>query len=251
MEEIQTNNPAIEAFEPFQRRSLKEEIYESLYNRIIAGKYQPGKWLRQVEISSHLGVSQTPVREALDLLVSVGLAERVPYRGVRVLKLSHEEIVDAYTLRLLLESTAARVAAIQRTQDQAGRLLQILGEMKPLVNLNEMSKQRQLNREFHLLVIKATGTPLLVKICEVVFNRFPDWMLYEYMFRHPELLPSSLEGEYKEHLKIAEAISVGDAEGAYEGVVEHILKRRNELVTFLGVPEKLLTEKTRQYEIRG
>jgi DNA-binding GntR family transcriptional regulator len=70
--------------ENLQRRSLKEEIFDVLHDKIIAGKVGPGEWLRQEDIASQLGVSMTPVREALDLLVSVGLAERVPYRGVRV-----------------------------------------------------------------------------------------------------------------------------------------------------------------------
>ena len=56
-----------------RKRSLKEEVFDLLHQRIVAGKYSPGEWLRQEDISSQLGVSQTPVREALDLLVSVGL----------------------------------------------------------------------------------------------------------------------------------------------------------------------------------
>jgi len=65
-------------------KPLKEEIYDALHRQIIAGKYGPGDWLRQEDIATLMCVSMTPVREALDLLVSTGLAERVPYRGVRV-----------------------------------------------------------------------------------------------------------------------------------------------------------------------
>jgi DNA-binding GntR family transcriptional regulator len=86
----------------FQRKPLKEEIFEILHKRVIAGEYPSGEWLRQEDIASQLGVSQTPVREALDLLVSAGTAERVPYRGVRVLQLTANEIIDSYSLRLLL-----------------------------------------------------------------------------------------------------------------------------------------------------
>ena len=89
-----------------QRRSLRDEVFQFLHRRIVAGKYAPGEWLRQEDISTQLGVSQTPVREALDLLVSTGLAERVPYRGVRVLQLTTQEIVEAYVMRLVLESAA-------------------------------------------------------------------------------------------------------------------------------------------------
>jgi DNA-binding FadR family transcriptional regulator len=73
-----------------QKRPLKEDIFDVLHEKIISGAYKPGDWLRQDDIATQLGVSMTPVREALDLLVSSGLAERVPYRGVRVREISGE-----------------------------------------------------------------------------------------------------------------------------------------------------------------
>ena len=72
--------------ELIQKRPLKEDIFDVLHEKIISGLYKPGDWLRQDDIATQLGVSMTPVREALDLLVSSGLAERVPYRGVRCAK---------------------------------------------------------------------------------------------------------------------------------------------------------------------
>jgi DNA-binding GntR family transcriptional regulator len=232
--------------ELFQRRPLKEEIFEILHKRIIAGKYLPGEWLRQEEIASQLGVSQTPVREALDLLVSAGLGERVPYRGVRVLQLSTNEIVDAYALRLLLESASARAAAIHRTQAQVERMFFLVEQTKDLMTLNDMSRQRQLNREFHLSVVAAGGNQLMSKMYAMVTNSFPDWMLYEYMFRHPELLESSLTQEYQEHKALVEAIAAGNAELAVERTLEHVLNLGRELVTFLGIPESLLLPKEQE-----
>ena len=232
--------------EIFQRKPLKEEIFEILHKRIIAGKYLPGEWLRQEEISSQLGVSQTPVREALDLVVSSGLAERVPYRGVRVLQLTNNEIIDAYSMRLLLESTAARAAAYHRTQVQVEHISSIVEQTKDLMTLNDMSRQRQLNREFHLSIVSADGNQLMNKTYGMVINSFPDWMLYEYMFRHPELLESSLTQEYHEHKAIVEAIANGNAELAATHALEHVLNLGHELVTFLGIPESILQSKEQE-----
>ena len=64
--------------ETLHKRSLTDEVYDYLSGKIIAGKYSSGDWLRQEDISTLLGVSHTPVREALDRLVATGLAERVP-----------------------------------------------------------------------------------------------------------------------------------------------------------------------------
>jgi DNA-binding GntR family transcriptional regulator len=232
--------------ETFQRKPIKEAIFEALHQRIIAGKYAPGEWLRQEEISSQLGVSQTPVREALDLLVSAGLAERVPYRGVRVLQLTAEEIADAYGLRLLLESVAARAAAQNHLADQIDRLFRIAKQTEDLVTLNDMSALRQLNREFHQTVVTAGGNALLSKLYKMMANTFPDWMLYEYMFRHPELLLPSLTREFNEHTAIAEAIRAGDADLAAERTIQHIRELSKELVLYLGIPAELLTDKERK-----
>jgi DNA-binding GntR family transcriptional regulator len=238
------NPPEID--EAIQHRPLKATIFDFLHKRIIAGNYPPGEWLRQEEIASQLGVSQTPVREALDLLVSSGLAERVPYRGVRVLQLSSEEIADSYALRLLLESYAARLAAINRTDAQVEELTRLLEAMRPPVNLNDMSNQRQLNQEFHLLLVEASGNALLTRLYGMVFNKFPDWMLYEYMFRHPELLQDSLAKEYDEHKAIAEAVASSDEDRTTQQVIAHIHNRSRELVAYLGVPAGLLAARTQQ-----
>ena len=91
---------AVNLEKELSHKPLKEEIYDALHRQIIAGKYGPGDWLRQEDIATQMGVSMTPVREALDLLVSTGLAERVAYRGVRVREMSAKDIADAYGLEI-------------------------------------------------------------------------------------------------------------------------------------------------------
>ncbi len=225
-----------------KRKSLKDEVFEHLHRRIVAGKYAPGEWLRQEEIANQLGVSQTPVREALDLLVSAGLARRVPYRGVHIIKLTSAEIVDAYVMRLLIEGAAVRVATNIIAEDQIAELFDILEQTRNLVTLDDMSTQRQLNKRFHMLVVKASRNLLIRQIYEMVSNSFPDWMLYEYMFRHPELLETSLTREYREHKAILDAIAARDAETAVNNTIQHIRNLSKELNSFLGVPEEMLRE---------
>ena len=227
-------------------KPLKDEIFDVLYKRIIAGKYLPGEWLRQEEVASQLGVSMTPVREALDLLVSAGLAERVPYRGVRILQLSDSEIVEAYGLRLLLETSAARVAAVFASPEQLQELKQLLEQMQSQVMLSQMHTLRQLNREFHLLLVQAAGSPLLTKTYTLVVNSFPDWMLYEAMFRHPELLSSSLAAEHAEHSQIVAALEACDPDLAAHHIATHIRNLGKELQQFLNISALQLAEKERQ-----
>jgi DNA-binding GntR family transcriptional regulator len=224
-------------------KPLKEEIYDALHRQIIAGKYRPGDWLRQEDIATQMGVSMTPVREALDLLVSTGLAERVPYRGVRVREMSVKDITDAYGLRLILEALTAREAALHITPEQISSLEKILAEMKKRVKLNEMPQERQLSREFHSIIAEASGNNLLVKLYAVVANAFPDWLLYEAVFRKPELLASSVAQTYEEHTAIMDALINGDADKAAQKSLEHILDSGKWMKEYLNIPAELLREK--------
>jgi len=242
---MSTPQDAQKDLENLQRKSLKEEIFDVLHGKIIAGDAAPGAWLRQEDIATQLGVSMTPVREALDLLVSVGLAERVPYRGVRVPQPSADEIVEAYAMRLLLEAAGARAAALKREQAQVDELKHILSRMKGLLSLDDMSTLRQLSRQFHQSVVAIGGNGSLDKLYEMVMNSFPDWMLYEYLFRHTDLLEQSLADEYQEHMTLVEAIEAGDADLAEREAIAHIRNLGEELVTFLSIPHEVLVSKAR------
>ena len=227
-------------------KPLKDELYDALHRQIIAGKYGPGDWLRQDDIATQMGVSMTPVREALDLLVAAGLAERVPYRGVRVREMSAKDVADAYGLRLILEAITAREAALHITPEQISNLEKKMDEMKKHVKLNEMPQERQLSREFHSAIAEASGNDLLAKVYAVVANAFPDWLLYEALYRKPELLAGSVSQTYEEHTAIMEALINGDADKAVQKSIEHVLDSGRWLEEYLNIPSELLREKEKQ-----
>jgi len=224
-------------------KPLKEEVYDALHRQIIAGKYKPGDWLRQDDIASQMGVSMTPVREALDLLVSTGLAERVPYRGVRVREMSAKDISDAYGLRLILEALAAREAASHITPEQISSLEKIIAEIKKHVKLNEMPIERQLSGEFHSLIAEASGNDLLIKLYAIVTNAFPDWLLYEAVYRKPEIMIDSLSQTCEEFKAILDALKKGDAVQAVQKTMDHVLDAGKWMEEYLNIPAELLREK--------
>lgn len=226
-----------------QKRPLKEDIFDALLEKIISGGYKPGDWLRQEDIASHLGVSMTPVREALDLLDAAGLAERVPYRGVRVPEPTHEEIAESYVTRLLLEKAVNRAAALNREQAHVDALKRIVVQAKKLIRVDDMSASRKLSGDFHFTVVEATRNSTLMRVYKVAVNSFPDWMLYQAMFEHPKALEESIKEEYQEHLAIAEAIEAQDADLAEQRAVEHIRDIGKQIVSYLGVPQELLDQK--------
>ena len=232
-----------------QKRSLTDEVYEYLSSKIIAGNYSSGDWLRQEDISTLLGVSQTPVREALDRLVASGLAERVPYRGVRVPVLDSKEIIDAFISRLIVETEAVRLAATIIKPQQVENLSQLVDKTSRLVSLNDLSVLRQVNKEFHLKLVEAADNPLLSKLYEITTNAFPDWMLYEYMFRHPELLQANLKREFSEHQAIVESLALNDPQKSSNHVAKHINNLWHDLLAHLDFSKDSLKEIEHQIEL--
>ena len=163
-----------------------------------------------------------------------------------MIHLTTDEIVDAYIMRLILESTAGRLAAHNITSEQIRDINEIIEQTRGLVTLEDMSTQRQLNKKFHMAIVFASGNTLLTRLYEAASNLFPDWMLYEYMFRHPELLQSSLRREYQEHKAIADAITQHNADQAAQKIVEHIRNLGNEFESFLNIPGEFIREKEQQ-----
>ncbi|GAB1470814.1 GntR family transcriptional regulator [Chloroflexota bacterium] len=227
-------------------KPLKEEIYDALHRHIIAGKYAPGDWLRQEEIASQMGVSMTPVREALDLLVAKRIAERVPYRGVRVREMSEKDVLEAYEMRLFLEAMIAKEAATNITPEQLEDLTAIMAEMDRHVELNEMPEERQLSRKFHAAIAEASGNKLLVELYAIVSNAFPDWLLYEALYRKPELVSSSVAQTHDEHGAILDAFKQHDPNLAVRVSIEHVMKSGKWLEDYRNIPGDLLREKEKQ-----
>ena len=126
------------ALEIAERKQLGDITFEALRDGIVSGKIRSGRWLRQEKISEWLGVSHTPVRQAFERLVEQGLAERVPYKGVRVSDPSHEEIAEIYALRSLLEPLVVRLSALRISNSDLQTLSTIVEEMHELDALDEM-----------------------------------------------------------------------------------------------------------------
>jgi DNA-binding GntR family transcriptional regulator len=188
----------------------------------------------------------TPVREAFDLLVASGLAERVAYRGVRVREISTRDIVEAYGLRLYLEVMIAEEAARKITSEQVAGLERTIAEMKKHDDLKDVSIQRKLSREFHSAIAEITKNDLLIKLYGIVSNAFPDWLLYEALFRYPEILQDSMASMHTEHITIVDALKKRDGLKAALKSVEHVMESGQWLVDYLNIPTELLRDKEEQ-----
>jgi DNA-binding GntR family transcriptional regulator len=220
--------------------SLSDIAFHRLRDAIIDGRLTPGQWLRQEAIAREFGMSQMPVREALRRLVTEGLAERMAYRGVRVVEFTAADVADMFTVRLLLESLAVRFAASNIGPAELEDLENLLRRAEHCCRPDAMSLRRELNTEFHVRICRASGHRYLVHQIESLWRWFPSVMLYEGMRRQEELAPARLAREMEEHRAILRALEARDARAAEEETRRHIGNLSQELTEVLGVSPALI-----------
>jgi DNA-binding GntR family transcriptional regulator len=139
-------------------------VYRHLYDLILTGYFQPGEWIRERQIKELLGVSSTPIREGLKMLVQERILDSVPHHGVRVKSLSLKEIEDVYELRAELEGLAAQLAAKRGNKAQFRKLEELLRitERKMEENCHiQDSESLIFNNEFHDLIVEVSGNQSL------------------------------------------------------------------------------------------
>jgi DNA-binding GntR family transcriptional regulator len=230
-----------------KHQSLAELTYHMIRNKIISGEVQPGEWLRQEQLAQQLEVSHTPIRQALDWLVADGLAERVPHKGVRRSEVNENEIAEIYCLRLLLDPIVARLAAINISDDQIERLQLVIEQSKKITSLNGMPSRRRMNREFHKIISDSAKFGTLGRLFEIVWNRFPDWMFYEGLYKDVDTYKERLFREIEEHKKIFDSIATHDADLAEKLSRDHItVFMKEDLTEVFSIPSKVLDEMEKQ-----
>ena len=142
-------------------RTTHEWVRDNLRRAIVAGALAPGERLVQTDLAERMGVSVTPLREALRDLVGEGLVRLDPHRGATVREVDVDEAREVYELRLVLEPMAARLAAERATEEEIAAAERLQAAMDA-----ETDPQRglQLNQDFHLLLIDAARSPQLAGI---------------------------------------------------------------------------------------
>jgi DNA-binding GntR family transcriptional regulator len=139
-------------------------VYRHLYDHIVTGYFQPGEWIRERQIKELLGVSSTPIREALKMLVQERILESFPHHGVRIKNFSIKEIEDIYEFRAELEGLAAQLAAKRGSIDQFTKMDELLLLTERRIEENSQIQDSELlifNNEFHDLIIEVSGNHAL------------------------------------------------------------------------------------------
>jgi DNA-binding GntR family transcriptional regulator len=206
--------------DPISREMLSSKIKDRILQLILEGELQPGDRLVETRVARDLGVSQSPVREAIRDLVAVGFLEIEPYRGARVRRFTREEFLDDMEIRGELEAIAARRAATRITPAQIARLRSLVDEMHAMGEAGDAHGQAMKNTEFHRTVVDAAGSEGLVRA----------WAVLEPFARTylTAMVPGTdLVWLGDRHSVIVEALEAGDAERAASVMRAHAREARD------------------------
>jgi DNA-binding GntR family transcriptional regulator len=206
---------------PITRRRLVDDAAQTLRDAILEGRFPSGSRLRQEDLADQLGISRTPIREALGRLQHEGLIDLLPSGGVRVAALDLDEAVDLYDLREMLDGLAARLAATRASEAMVTTLGKTLVQMKRCVDRRDGNHWFTPHVAFHEEILRAAGNRPLLRQASVVrlsIQRF-----------HPLLLTTRdrLAQAYREHREIHEAIAAHDAEAAERLARAHIASAKD------------------------
>jgi DNA-binding GntR family transcriptional regulator len=188
--------------------SLRSQVYDTLREALTAGRFAPGQKLSFRFIAAGLGVSLTPVREAIRRLVAEGGFEMRPNRSVRVPLMTREKVFELRDIRMAVEGLAAEKAAARATREQASRLRRIADELQAARNRGDTAADRAKIREFHFALYAIAAQPALLRVIEGLWLQTGPYMNLLY----PEFVASPRGPERR--LRIVKALRAHDAVAA-------------------------------------
>jgi len=206
--------------------TIAEKAYSAIRERVLSGEYPAGSRLREEELAEAVGVSRTPVREALRRLDAEGVVEFVPNRGAQVAVWSRQDLEEIFSLRALLEGYGARLAASKMEPAELEELAALADQMETIARRGiegHYDQMALLNGRFHRLVVEAArnrrlatlvGSIVELPLQQRTLRRYSDEDLTRSMRQHRELI---------------DALAAGDTKWAEAVMQAHVLAARHAL----------------------
>jgi DNA-binding GntR family transcriptional regulator len=210
-------------------KPLREIVFESLREAIISGILEPGERLMEIQLAEEMGVSRTPVREAIRKLELEAFVVMIPRKGAYVAGVSHKDVADVFEIRSALEGLAAGLAAERITEEEIEQMERILlYRQGDEMNLEEIVES---DTDFHALVYKASRNQRLIQILENLREQIQR-------FRATSLaVPGRIKDAIDEHRGIVEALARHDVEEAQTLAMSHIVTAENVMFETLRFPK--------------
>lgn len=211
--------------------SLADQVFERLESDILTGVYQRGEILTELKLCETLGVSRTPVREALKRLEQEHIVEDCG-KGMQVLSITAEDAACIYEIRSRIEGLAARACAENISKEDLDAMREAVDLQYFYASRGDSDRVKTIDSEFHEMIYKFSGSAVLYDTLVPLHRKIQK-------FRKSSIeLKSRAEESVAEHRAIYEAIASGDAEAAEKAMTFHVASARDRLAQKLAATEE-------------
>lgn len=202
--------------------SLADQVFEHLETDILSGKYQKGESLTESKLSAELGVSRTPIREALRRLEQEHLIEESP-KGMVVVGIGEKDLADIFAIRAALEGKAAEMAAQNHTEEQLNIVREALEFQEFYLGKQDPDRIKSMDSRFHETIYKMSGSTVFYDVLMPLHKKILK-------YRKASVTDSSrAANSVAEHRAIYEAISAKNGELASRLITEHLNNAYNHI----------------------
>lgn len=195
---------------------LRDVVFNTLRQAILRGELKPGERLMEIQLANKLGVSRTPIREAIRKLELEGLVLMIPRKGAEVAEITEKSLKDVLEIRRALEDLAVRLACEKITKEELKELKKAGDDFKKVLKSQDITEVAEADVRFHDVIYMATDNPKLIQL----LNNFREQM---YRFRVEYLKKDEVRPQLlAEHDEIIKYITEGNKEEAARVVTRHI-----------------------------
>ena len=195
---------------------LRDVVFQTLREAILKVDLRPGERLMELQLAAKLGVSRTPIREAIRMLEQEGLAVTIPRKGAEVARMTEKDMEDVLQIREALDDLAVQVACDKITQEQLERLMATMKNFELAVQAGDLSKIVAYDVEFHDVIYEATDNPKLVILLSNLREQIYRYRV-EYL-KEKENYPMLIV----EHEEIVQALKQKNKERVADAMRNHI-----------------------------
>ena len=209
--------------------SLADKVFKKLEEEILNGALKAGENLTELRISARLGVSRTPVREAIHRLEQEGLVQLTPNKGAVVVGVSEKDLRDIYDIRMKLEGLASRWAAEQITEEDAKSLRDILELQEFYTAKGDLDQLRNLDSQFHERIYEISGSRTLRQTLSSLHHSIQRYRKMSFATK------GCAQKVMGEHQRIVDAIAAHNPADAEKATIDHIEMAATNMLKNLGL----------------
>ena len=208
---------------------LRDAVFQTLRQAILQGKLEPGERLMELHLAAMLGVSRTPVREAIRKLELEGLVITIPRRGAVVAQITRKDLEDVLEVRCALEELAVRKACANMDERQLQALKDAAARFEKCVSAGNLMESAQADVDFHEIISEATGNRRLIQILNNIRSQVYRYRLENLKNKssHPDLI--------REHSSLIEALEARNEDLAAKCICVHIENQRTAIMENLQI----------------